>query len=211
NQLRRAKVHLHLSNNGELSSELLVNHKSKNSHHGGTSVVQLDGTLGELGLFIEGVPSEVKCSVTEVTNELTLAGNILHDGKLQESNEGEDLKSSGNGNLKGASPSLSNIRELGSIVGDVTRETDTSTGGDLSKEGQLADTSVLQLNVTETVETLLVGIIQQSQRIEESKRGLGTEFVLEGSEGGGGLASLGRGESGGAGDEGGNDGRLHFD
>jgi hypothetical protein len=74
----------------------------------------------------------------------------------------------------------------------------------------LADTSVLQLNVTETVESLLVGTIKESKGIEESKRRLGTELVLEGSEGGGGLAGLGRGESGGAGDEGGNDGRLHF-
>jgi hypothetical protein len=186
-----------------------VNHKSKDSHHGGTSVVQLDGTLGKLGLLIEGIPTEVKSSVTEITNELALSGDILHDGKLEEANEGQDLKSSGNGNLEGAGPSLSNVRELGSIVRDVSRKTDTRAGGDLSKEGQLADTSVLQLDVTKTVETLLVGIIEESKRIEESERRLGTEFVLEGSEGSGGLAGLGRSEGGSAGDERGNDGRLH--
>ena len=205
----RKNFHLKFSNNWDGASKLFVNHKSKNSHHSGTSVVKLNSTLGKLGLLIEGVPSEVKSSVTEVTNELTLAGNILHDGKLQESNEGKDLKSTGNRNLKGASPSLSDVREFGSIVGDVSGQTDTSTGGDLSKECQLADTSVLQLNVTKTVETLLVGIIKKTKGIEESKRGLGTKLVLEGGEGGGCLAGLGRGESGGAGDKGGNDGRLH--
>ena len=30
-----------------VSVDLFVNHKSKNSHHGGTSVVQFDGTLSE--------------------------------------------------------------------------------------------------------------------------------------------------------------------
>ena len=86
---------------------------------------------------------------------------------------------------------------------------DASTGDNLSKEGELTDTSVLDLDVTKTVESLLVGIIEKSQRIEESKRRLGTELVLEGGEGGCGLAGLGRGKGGSAGDKGGNDSRLH--
>jgi hypothetical protein len=209
-QYRKATHHLELANNWDGSSELLVNHKSKNTHHGGTAVVQLNGTLGELGLFIEGVPAEVKGTVTEVTNVLISSSlNILHDSKLKEANEGKDLKGSGNRNLEGSSPSLSDVREGGSRVVNVSGKTDTSTGGDLAKEGKLGDTSVLELNVTETVETLLVGIIKQSQRIEETKRRLGTKLVLEGVKGGGGLAGLGRGESGGRADDGSEDGRLH--
>ena len=199
---------LHLSNNGELSSELLVNHKSKDSHHGGTSVVQLNGTLGELGLLIEGVPSEIKGSVTEVSNELSLSGNILHDSELKESNEGKDLEGSSNRNLEGASPSLSDVRERSSGVVNVSWKTDSVTGDNLSKEGKLGDTSVLQLNVTKTVETLLVGIVKHAQRIEESKRGLGSELVLEGVDGGGGLSNLSGSKGGGRGDGGGEDDRF---
>jgi hypothetical protein len=37
---------------------LLVDHKGR-SHLSGTALVELDGALLELGLFIEGVPAEV--------------------------------------------------------------------------------------------------------------------------------------------------------
>jgi hypothetical protein len=89
---------------------------------------------------------------------------------------------------------------------------DSGTGHNLSKEGKLSNTSVLDLNVTETVEALLGAVSRKhTEGIEESKRRLGTELVLEGTKRGGGLASLGRGEGGSAGDKGGNDGGLHFD
>ena len=186
-----------------------MNHKSKNSHHSGTSVVKLNSTLLKLGLFVERIPSEINEAVTEVTNEFVLSGNILHDEKLKESNEEKNLESSISGNLEGASPSFSDIRELGSISGDVSGKTKSGTGDNLSEEGKLTDTSVLDLNVTETVETALASLIEKSQRIEEAKRRLSTKLVLEGVKGGGGLAGLGRGESGGGGGEGGEDSSLH--
>ena len=196
-------MYLELSNNGDGSSELLMDHKSKDSHHGGTSVVQLNSTLGKLGLLIEGVPSEVKGTVTEVTNEFVLAGNILHDTELKSTNEGEDLGESGRGDGIGA-------EEGGKAVGvgvegvagvvNVSIEVDSGAGDDLSQEGKLADTAVLDLDVTKTVEALLVGTIEQAEGVEEAKGSLGTELVLEGGKRGGGLAGLGGGEgSGGAG------------
>ena len=87
----------------------------------------------------------------------------------------------------------------------------TSAGDDVTQEGKLSNTSMLDLNVTETVETILVGVVKEPKRIEESKRRLNTELVLEGVEGGGGLASLGRREGGGGGNGGGKDDRLHVD
>ena len=48
-----------------------MDHKAKDAHHGGTAVVELDGTLGKLGLLVEGVPAEVKGAVAEVTGEIT--------------------------------------------------------------------------------------------------------------------------------------------
>ena len=96
-------------------------------------------------------------------------------------------------------------------MGNVSRETGSGTSGDLSKEGKHGDTSVLELNETETVETVLVGISQPVKGVVESKRSLGTKLVLEGIQGGGGLAGLGGGKGGGRGDGGGKDDRLHFD
>jgi len=43
------------------------------SHHGSTSVVELDGTLLKLGFFIKSIPAEVDVSVTEVTGEFGVA------------------------------------------------------------------------------------------------------------------------------------------
>ena len=91
-----------------------MDHKGKDSHLGGTAVVELDGALGGLGLLIEGIPAEVKGTVAEVTREFSLTGYILHDGKLQESNEEEDLEKSGRGNLGEGSDSTRDGVEAGS-------------------------------------------------------------------------------------------------
>ncbi len=82
-------------------------------------------------------------------------------------------------------------------VVDVSRKMESSTGDDLSQEGKLGDAAVLELDESKTVEALLVGTIEQAEGVEEAKGGLGTELVLEGREGGGGLANLGGGEGSG--------------
>jgi len=66
-------------------------------------------------------------------------------------------------------------------------------GDDVAQEGKLGDASVFYLDVTEAVESLLVGAIEQAEGIEEAERGLGSELGLEGVEGRG---SLGRGGGG---------------
>eukprot|EP00529_Nitzschia_sp_RCC80_P036396 CAMPEP_0113474770 /NCGR_PEP_ID=MMETSP0014_2-20120614/18766_1 /TAXON_ID=2857 /ORGANISM="Nitzschia sp." /LENGTH=197 /DNA_ID=CAMNT_0000367649 /DNA_START=351 /DNA_END=944 /DNA_ORIENTATION=+ /assembly_acc=CAM_ASM_000159 len=48
----------------EGDTQLFVDHQCQETHLGGTAVVELDGTLGELGGFVEGVPAEVDESVT---------------------------------------------------------------------------------------------------------------------------------------------------
>ena len=97
---------------------------------------------------------------------------------------------------------------MSSLV-DVSTEVGSGTGDDVAKEGKLSDTAVLDLNVTKAVESLLVGFVEESERIEESDRGLGAKLSLEGVERGGGLAGLDRGEGGGGGGEGGEDSKLH--
>jgi hypothetical protein len=194
--------------------DLLVDHKSEDSEHGGTAVVELDGTLLKLGLFIEVIPAEVDVSVTEISNVLISgSGDITHEGNLQQTDEGDDLALSLEGDGirsdQGGNTVGEGVEGVSSVV-DVSGEVDSGTGDDLAKEGKLSDTSVLDLNVTETVETLLCAVSgEHAEGIEESKRRLDTELILEGVQGGGGGLVLGRGESGGRADKGSDDGGLH--
>jgi hypothetical protein len=90
---------------------------------------------------------------------------------------------------------------------------DSGTGGDLAKEGQLTDASVLDLDVTKTFESFFGGITREkTEWIEEAKRRLDTKFALERVvQGGAGGGLLRRSESSGGGDKGGKDGGLHVD
>ena len=182
-----------MSDDGEIGvvsegDDLLVDHKSEDTEHGGTAVVELDGTLLELGLFIKVIPAEVDVSVTEVTNVLvTGSGNITHEGNLQPSNEGDDLALSLEGDGIGADEGGDAVGEgVEGVTGvvDVSWEVDAGAGHDLAQKGKLGDTAVLDLDVTEAVETLLGDITgEQAEGIEESKRGLGAELILEGVKG----------------------------
>mmetsp|Transcript_1782 Transcript_1782/g.2136 ORF Transcript_1782/g.2136 Transcript_1782/m.2136 type:complete len:229 (-) Transcript_1782:62-748(-) len=196
-------------------NNLFVNHKSEDSHHSSTSVVELDSTLLKLGLLIKVIPSEVNVSVTEVTNELVSGSwNILHESNLKKTDEGNKLNKSsswdGVRSDKGGNSVRVGVEGVSGVV-DASWKVDSSAGDNLSKESKLGDTSVLDLYVTKAVETFLVNIsVQKSKRIEESKRRLGTKLGLEGVESGGGLCNLGRSKGGGGGGKGGGDGKLHF-
>jgi len=197
-----------VSNDGKIGiiskgNNFLVNHKSKDSHHGGTAVVQLNSSLEGLGFLIKAVPSEINVSVTEVTNELVSGSlNVTHDGNLQDTDEGNDLDQTGGGDGVGADDGSNTV---GVRCEGVTRvvngswKVDSSAGDDLSQEGKHADTSVLDLDVSEAVESVLIGSVQQTKGIPKTKRGLDTKDFIEvrhGDRGGlGGL--LGRSESGG--------------
>ncbi|EJK45348.1 hypothetical protein THAOC_36040 [Thalassiosira oceanica] len=204
--------HLHLSNNRDGSSELLVDHKSKDAHHGGTAVVELNTALDVLGLLIKSVPAEVNGAVPEVTDELILARDILHDTELKKANEGNHLdESSGGDGVRSTDggPAVGERVERVSGPVDASAEVDSGAGDDVSEEGKHRDTSVLELDESEAVESLLVGVVKEAERIVESKRLLDSELTLEGIELGGGLAGLGRGEGGGRADEGEGGNRLH--
>jgi hypothetical protein len=195
----------------------LVDHESEDSELGGTSVVQLNGTLLELLLFGEVVPSEVDVSVTEVTDELVSgSGDVTHEGALEDSNGGNHLdKSSGGdgvGSEEGGDTVGVRVERVSGVV-DVSGKVESGTGGDLSKEGKHTDASVLDLDVTKTAEAVFLSISgEHTEGVEESKRSLGTELVLEGrSQSGGGCLLHGRGESGGRGQKGCEDGELHFE
>ena len=208
-----------MSNDGKIGvvskrNDLFVNHKSKNSHLCGTAVVELNGTLGKLRLLIKVIPSKVNVSISEVTNEFVSSSlNISHDGAFQPANEGNDLdkSSSGDGVRSDDGGDTVGVRvERVTRVVNISRKVDSGTGYNLAKEGKLTDTSVLEFDVTKTVESLLVSSVEHAKRIPASKRRLSTEFLLESHvEAGGGLAGLSRSKGGGGGDKGGKDGELH--
>jgi hypothetical protein len=194
--------------------DLLVDHESEDTEHGGASVVELDGALGELGLLIKVIPSEVDVSVAEVANVLVSGScNIAHEADLQPADEGNDLslalERDGVGADEGGDAVGEGVKGVTGIV-DVSRKVESSAGHDLAQEGELGNASVLDLDVTEAVEALLGDIAREhAEGVEETERGLGAELVLEGADGRGGLCHGGGGESGGGADEGSDDGRLH--
>ena len=186
----------------------------RSAHHGGTAVVQLDGALGELGLLIKVIPSEVDVPVAEVSNMLVSgSGNITHEGNLQDTNGGNHLDKAGGGDGVGAEKGGNTVGErvegVSGVV-DGSRKVDSSAGHNLAQEGELGDAPMLDLDVTEAVKALLGDVAREhAEGIKESERGLDAELVLEDVDGRGGLGHWGGGEGGGGANDGGNDGRLH--
>jgi hypothetical protein len=198
-----------LVNGKDRDTKLLVNHQSEDTHLGGTSVVQFDGTLLHLDLRFEGVPAVVDGSVTEVTNELS-SGDVLHDGDLQSANEKEHLDKASSRDGGEGSESSGDGLKAGARVVNVTSKADSTLSGEVSSDGKHADASVLELDETQAVELGLVTVGDKAKGIPESKRNLGTELVFEGHVGGNrSAAGLGRGKGGGTGEEGSEDSELH--
>ena len=186
-----------------------MDHKGKDSHLSGTSIVELDGTLGKLLLISEFIPSKVNLSIAEVTDEFS-SDNILHDEQFKSTNEGNGFgKASGGDGFEG-SESSGDISEFLSAQFDWSRKTDSGVGYEVTNDGKHGNTSVLELNISETIETLLASTVEKAKRVELSKGLLGTKGILEGTEGGGGSSLLGRGKGGSRGDERGKNGGLHF-
>jgi hypothetical protein len=73
---------------------------------------------------IEGVPSEVEGVVTEVTNEFS-SGNVLHDGKFQETNEGNNLRNTSSGDGVEGGETVGDIREGEAGVVNVSGQSDS--------------------------------------------------------------------------------------
>ena len=120
-------------------------------------MVKLDSPLLFLPLWRLLVPTEVE-TITEVSRELCLSGNIGHDLKLKEADESKSLdKSRGWDGIRSVDSGKSIGVGVEGVTGviDVSSEVDTSTGDDVTQESKLSNTSVLDLNVTETVETFL--------------------------------------------------------
>ena len=90
---------------------------------------------------------------------------------------------------------------------------DAGSGHQVAKDGKHRDAAVLGLDVSEAIESLLVGVLEEAQWIPEAKRSLCAQSVLEGHlHCGGARNGGGRCECRGT-DDGGDDGNEseHFD
>mmetsp|Transcript_14173 Transcript_14173/g.21376 ORF Transcript_14173/g.21376 Transcript_14173/m.21376 type:complete len:212 (-) Transcript_14173:43-678(-) len=193
-------------------TKLFVNHKPKNTHLCRTSVIKLNRPLLQLGRIIKLVPSKVKLSITEITDELRLViqpiGIAIHD--LRHGKESHHLRQNGLA-IIARSKSLPRSESSRNIRGKVG-ETVSTRGGEVSHDGEHGNASMLQFDETKAIESFLVGIIEHSEWIEESEGGLSSEFGVECSgEGSVGLGDGGWGECGGGAGEGGEEGELHHD
>ena len=164
----------------EGDAELLVDHEGEDAHHGGTALVELDGALLELGLLVEGVPAEIDEAVAEVADEFTglgAVGGVLHDEGLEEADEGEELEEAGSGDVLEGLESGGDVGEVDALAGgDGSGETDAGGGGKVTGDGEHGDATVLDLDVTETVEVGLITVGDEAKRIVEAKGGLGSEL-----------------------------------
>mmetsp|Transcript_28414 Transcript_28414/g.53136 ORF Transcript_28414/g.53136 Transcript_28414/m.53136 type:complete len:222 (-) Transcript_28414:34-699(-) len=207
--------YLELRKDGIDIAELLVNHKSKNTHLGSTSLVQLNGALPHLSIIRKLVPSKVKGAVAEVSLELSWAvlkrvhvqapwsGVLVLVGGLHHGPGGNHLSPNHTGE------SIQCGESGWDVLG--ARETNSGVGGEVSNNGKHGNTAVLELNPTKAVEVLLVSISDASEGVEEAKRGLGTKLAGEISvEGGvGGLGNRGGSECSGRAGKGSEDDKLH--
>jgi hypothetical protein len=209
-----------VANDGKLGvvskkDDLLVDHESEDTKHDGTAVVELDGVLGELGLLIKVIPAKVNVSIAEVTDVLISGScNIAHEADLQPADEGNDLALAlewdGVGADEGGHAVGVGVEGVSQVV-NVSRKVESGVGHDLAQEGELGDTSVLDLNVMEAVKELLGNITgEHAKGVEEPERGKDAKLVLKRANGRGGLGHRGGGESGDRANEGGDDGRLHL-
>jgi hypothetical protein len=180
-------------------SQLLVNHEAEDAHHGRTSVVELDGTLLELGRGIKRGPAKVDVVVTEVTGEFS-SSNVLHDGTLKEADETKNLGKSGSRNDAKGGESVGDIGER-QAKGELTGETKSSLGSQVTSDGNHGDTSVLDLDETKAVEVGRILALDQTQRIVKVEGSLGAELTVVRRRKGGGTRGLLGGSKGDGGRE----------
>ena len=203
---------------GGAVSKILVNHKAEDAHHGGPTIVELDGTLLELPCVGLLVPAKVEGAIAEVAGELprsSSVGGILHDEELEEANEGDHLEEAllgdGIGTEEGGDTVGVGVKGMAGVV-DIAGKVDASAGGDLAEEGQLGDPAVLQLNVTELVKSLLIGARKKKERVVEACGDLDTHLGREvGGKGRRRLPDLSRRKCRGGRDKKRSDGKLVHD
>ena len=96
---------------------------------------------------------------------------ILHDEQLEEANKANDLDETKGGDGIRSEDSGDTVGvgiERVSAEIDVAGKVSSTTGDDLSEEGKLADTAMLELDIAQPLETLLIDVVEHAKRIPEA-------------------------------------------
>mmetsp|Transcript_3299 Transcript_3299/g.4622 ORF Transcript_3299/g.4622 Transcript_3299/m.4622 type:complete len:215 (+) Transcript_3299:470-1114(+) len=159
-----------------LSGELLGDHVSHNSHHSGTSIV-------EFGIKLAGLLLWVKDVVTEITNSIVaIVLGCWQPGKLNKTNEGNNLCKSSCGNREKSINSCGDIREFKVVGwGDVSVENNVVVVDNCSNNGSHGNATVFTLNGTTALERLRLSC-HPSERIKDSKGFSCTKFKFTDSQ-----------------------------
>jgi hypothetical protein len=145
-----------------------MGHQTPDSHHGGTSVVDLDRSLLDLGGIVQFVPSKVEGAVAVVTNVFGLVvepvGIAVDNGG--NGHEGEHLQQNVLSVL-GGKEVVEGLESGRDVTG--SGESDSGGGGQVSGNGEHGNTSVGDLVLSEKVELFLRAVGTEFERIVESE------------------------------------------
>ncbi len=145
-----------------------VDNETPDAHHSSTSVVQFNSALLQLGGLIKVVPSKVEGAIAVVTDEfrLVIKPFCVTVDNFGHGEEGQHLQENVLSIL-----GLQKSRERFETVRDAfgAREANSGSMGQVSGDGQHANTSVLDFVFSEQVELFLASISDQTQRIEKTK------------------------------------------
>mmetsp|Transcript_5098 Transcript_5098/g.12817 ORF Transcript_5098/g.12817 Transcript_5098/m.12817 type:complete len:204 (+) Transcript_5098:382-993(+) len=161
-------------------AHFFVNHEAEDAHLRGPAVIKLDRPLPQLRGIVELVPAEVQLAVPEVAHEFRLVvqpvGVPVHDLGHREEEEhlDQDL-------LPGVGRTQRRPRSeaRGDVRGKI-REAISGCGREVSDDGEHGDAAVLELDEAETIESILIGVLEHAEGIEQAEGGLGAEFGFEG-------------------------------
>merc|ERR1711988_728550 len=99
-------------------------------------------------------------SASPVMSFITRSSRAPTKKKIWTTPKGGDLAESGEAGR--------DVGERGAIEVDVTAEADARGGGDVAEHSKHRDAAVLELNLTQTVEAVLVSILEETERIPEA-------------------------------------------
>jgi hypothetical protein len=153
-----------------------VDHEAEDAHHRCAAPVELDGPLLQLPLLGLLRSAEVE-PVAEVPPEFRLAGDIGDDADLVEGEQRQDLEEAGGGDGVQAIDGGEAVGEASEGVAlevDVAGEVSAHAGNEVPNEHAWS-CALLELDLTEAVGCLLVGAVEEAERILEAEGGLGAE------------------------------------
>lgn len=157
------------------ASQLFMNHETQDTHLCRSTVVQLDGSLFQKLLFGS---RPLEHAISEITWEFTLT-LVLHDEDLKESNESDDLDEPSSRDVTKSSNSGLDGGERSSREVNVPRNSGTEGGVDVSENSKHGNSSVLDFNVTKTVESLLIDSVKEVQGIPSFNKRVTRDEKLE--------------------------------